>query len=152
MKKPFVVLFCIFICFSGCIDLYDFYDEEYNNNYNYSDDNFTIDYDNYDNNNDQISKDNNYNTTYNTSNNKIYSKTDYYNKPYNWEYKGDSWSWNLSIPVELYEYYKNKPHNREENYAQYALSDYDKPYLNSMIEGFKEASSKKGYSDYDTVK
>ena len=116
MKKPFVVLFCIFICFSGCIDLYDFYDEEYNNNYNYSDDNFTIDYDNYDNNNDQISKDNNYNTTYNTSNNKIYSKTDYYNKPYNWEY------------------------------------DYDKPYLNSMIEGFKEASSKKGYSDYDTVK
>ncbi|UXM84922.1 transglutaminase-like domain-containing protein [Methanococcus aeolicus] len=146
MKKLFVVLFCIFIvfiCFSGCIDIY--------NIYNRADDNFIMDYNNYDNNNEQISNDDNYNIMHNTSNNNEYYKTDYYTRSYNWKYKRDSWSWDLSIPVELHEYYKNKPHNREENYAQYALSDYDRPYLDSMVEGFKEASSKNGYSDYDTV-
>uniref|UniRef100_A9AB94 Transglutaminase-like domain-containing protein n=1 Tax=Methanococcus maripaludis (strain C6 / ATCC BAA-1332) TaxID=444158 RepID=A9AB94_METM6 len=72
--------------------------------------------------------------------------SDYYLKNYSWSYDNKKWHMELSIPKSAYEYYKNKPHNREDNYAQYALSDYDKTYLESMIQIFEAASVKYNYS------
>ncbi|ABO35412.1 hypothetical protein MmarC5_1110 [Methanococcus maripaludis C5] len=73
----------------------------------------------------------------------------YYFKNYSWSYDNKKWHLEISIPKSAYEYYKNKPHNREDNYAQYALSDYDKSYLDSMIYNFEKASIENEYSKCD---
>lgn len=74
-----------------------------------------------------------------------------YYQTYSWSYKGTTWSYELHIPKETYNYYKSKPHNRESNYAQYALSDYDRPFLEGIISKFEEASKDSKYSEYDTI-
>ncbi|MBA2861864.1 hypothetical protein [Methanococcus maripaludis] len=73
----------------------------------------------------------------------------YYSRNYSWDYDNKKWHLELSLSKSAYEYYKNKPHNREDNYAQYALSDYDKTCLDMMIQSFEEASLKNEYSKYD---
>jgi len=80
-----------------------------------------------------------------------YDSEDYYLRTYSWDYGYDEWTWELNIPKSAYDYYTSRPHDREDNYAQYALSDYDKTYLDSMVQSFKEVSNENGYSDYDTV-
>ena len=144
MRNYALIGLIICLCFSGCIGLYDNLGAGEYNGYN-------IDANN--NNEYNYAKDNNIANTINDANDsyKTSSSNKYYIRHYEWKYKGNLWTWDLKIPKELYNYYKNKPHNREENYAQYALSDYDKPYLDSIIQKFKEVSAEKGYSDYDTV-
>lgn len=73
----------------------------------------------------------------------------YYLRNYSWDYDNKMWHLELAIPKSAYEYYKDKPHNREDNYAQYALSDYDKTYLDSMISSFEDASIENDYSICD---
>ncbi|AEK19788.1 transglutaminase-like domain-containing protein [Methanococcus maripaludis] len=73
----------------------------------------------------------------------------YLTEEYSWEYGGLDWDWSLSIPENLYDYYKNKP--RSSGYEQYALSDYDRVYLKSMLNSFEEASEQEGYSKSQLV-
>jgi|GEM_PF-852481 len=74
-----------------------------------------------------------------------------YVKTYEWNYSGDQWSWILQIPEDSYEYFRNKPHNREDNYAQYALSNYDRSCIQYMVRTFRDSGQDKGYSDRDVV-
>lgn len=77
--------------------------------------------------------------------------TSYYNMSYSWSYKGSKWTWTSSIPKSLYDYYKQQPHNRQSDYAEYALSDYDRTYLKSLVKSFNDAGTRSGYSEYDDV-
>lgn len=75
----------------------------------------------------------------------------YYNRTYQWTYKGTTWMSTISLPVSLYDYYKSQPHDRQSNYAEYALSDYDRPSMKSLINMFNDIGAKAGYTKYDDV-
>jgi hypothetical protein len=74
-------------------------------------------------------------------------------RSYQWNYKGTRWSWKLTIPKSLYDYYQTQPHNRpkSKSYSDYAISAQDKPYLDALLKKLKESGQKKGYSDGDNV-
>jgi predicted transglutaminase-like cysteine proteinase len=74
-----------------------------------------------------------------------------YDRDYAWTYDGDRWTWSLSIPKAAYDYYRGRAHDRESDYAQYALSEYDRPYLKGMIDRFREVGENSGYSDADQI-
>ena len=68
-----------------------------------------------------------------------------------WTYKDTAWTAHLAIPGACYEFYKSRPHDRLDNYAQYALSDYDRDYLKGLICNFRDAGAAKNYSETDDV-
>jgi hypothetical protein len=74
-------------------------------------------------------------------------------RSYNWNFKGTSYSWKVTIPKNLYDYYRNQPHDRsiQTTYKEYAISAKDKPYLDSMITKFRETGKNKGYSESETI-
>jgi predicted transglutaminase-like cysteine proteinase len=74
-----------------------------------------------------------------------------YTRTYSWDYGMDHWFSTVTIAEDTYHYYRSKPHNRERDYAQYALSDYDRTFLQKIVATFEEAGRQKGYSDYDTI-
>ncbi|ABR55501.1 conserved hypothetical protein [Methanococcus vannielii SB] len=140
MKKIVICCIILFTGLCGCIlDLNDFFD--YQNNVS-SEILVPIDLNSFERS-EELGNE--------VKNQEINEIDEYYIRTYVWNYNGDEWSWDLKIPKSAFEYYSNKPHNREDNYAQYALSDYDKTYLNYMVQSFKEVSKQKNYSDYDTV-
>ena len=74
-----------------------------------------------------------------------------YNRSYTWSYKGSKWTTKLTISTSIYDYYKQQPHDRQSDYAEYALSDYDRTTLKSLIKSFDDAGTRSGYSEYDDV-
>ena len=78
------------------------------------------------------------------------SSSDYYTRVYSWRYNGYNQSFNLSIPKEHYDYYRNKSHSGK-NYDHYALSEYDRQFLGDMIDGFKKDGQKNGFTDDQIV-
>lgn len=76
---------------------------------------------------------------------------DYYTRSYAWSFKGYDYTWDLTISKDAYEFYKSRPHYRPSNYAMYAMSDYDRTYLRSLVDGLQEASDRHGFSEYDSV-
>lgn len=74
-------------------------------------------------------------------------------RSYNWNYKGTSYSWKLTIPQSLYSYYRSQPHDRSKltTYKEYVISSKDKPYLDALLKKLKESGERKGYSDAENV-
>ena len=74
-------------------------------------------------------------------------------RTYFWKYKGTSYSWKVSIPKSLYDYYRAQPHDRSKlsSYNEYVISEKDKPYLNALITKLKESGKNKGYSESETI-
>ena len=70
---------------------------------------------------------------------------------YTWNYKGTDWRWNVGFPTAGYDYYKSKSHSRENNYAEYALSSYDRTILQQIVQKFKDGGNQKGYTQNDNV-
>jgi hypothetical protein len=75
---------------------------------------------------------------------------DYYNMTYNWSYGGNR-ATIVDVPVSLYDFYKGQPHDRQDNYAQYALSDYDRASLDDLVNTFEESGNEYGFTEYDNV-
>jgi hypothetical protein len=75
----------------------------------------------------------------------------YYNSAYKWDYKSNSYTWELNIPKAYYNFYKSQPHNRESDFSMYAMSSYDRVYLQSLVDKLSETAARNGYSDYDKV-
>lgn len=48
---------------------------------------------------------------------------DYYSRSYKWSFSGYDYTWDLTISKDAYDFYKSRPHNRQSNYAMYAMSD-----------------------------
>ncbi|AVB75603.1 transglutaminase-like domain-containing protein [Methanococcus maripaludis] len=138
--KITVLALLLIVSFSGCADfsetalenaeaIFEEGEEKETINYNYSLDCFENETTNY---------------NYDLANDLMYI-----NEEYSWEYGGLNWDWSLSIPEDLYLYYKSKP--RASGYEQYALSDYDRHCLKSMINSFEEVSNQRGYSKSQMV-
>jgi len=71
---------------------------------------------------------------------------------YEWEYDRSDWTWDLTIPLELYWdfYYENRPEEWQ-NWVDMCKDPRDDYYINALVDAFETAASKQGYSKYETV-
>jgi hypothetical protein len=80
--------------------------------------------------------------------------TQYYNKTFAWDYKGNHWTWNLSIPKALYDAYKTVPdYTRTRNGpAGYGyLTTTEDYYIRVLAEKLNETTNNLHYNSYDQV-
>jgi len=75
---------------------------------------------------------------------------EYYNQTYTWSYNNQKMTYSISIPGELYDYYKSQPHSSRK-FDQYALSDKDRTALNKIVETFKDQGKKNGFNQDENV-
>jgi hypothetical protein len=64
---------------------------------------------------------------------------EYIKRNYQWIYENVRYTYSLSIPEPLYEYFKTQPHDR--NYQKYAISEKDRKALGSIVSTFEEKTS-----------
>lgn len=79
----------------------------------------------------------------------VYS-SDTYVRTYSWVYSGYSQSITVTIPVEYYDYYRNKSHSGKD-FDHYALSEDDRVFLGQMIDTFKEQGDRYNFTDDQNV-
>jgi len=72
-------------------------------------------------------------------------------RSYSWNFKNTTWTWQGNFSQASYNYYRSKPHNRENNYAEYVLSDYDRRILSDIVTKFKDVGRSNGFSEYENV-
>lgn len=70
-------------------------------------------------------------------------------RDFTWLYKDIEWHYNAKISEGIYDFYKNKPHDWTTNYANYALSEQDRSFLQDMASQFKQVGANNGFSQYD---
>ncbi len=79
---------------------------------------------------------------------------EYYNKTFAWDYGGNHWTWNLSIPKALYEAYKAVPVSTRthDGPAGYGFCTTTKDsYLQTLAQKLNETATGLGYNSYDQV-
>ncbi len=80
--------------------------------------------------------------------------SEYYNKEFAWDYNGQHWTWNLSIPQDLYDAYKSVPvSTRTRNGpAGYGFCTTTKDaYVQSLAQELNDTANRLGYDSYDKV-
>jgi hypothetical protein len=78
----------------------------------------------------------------------------YYNKSYAWDYNGKHWTWNLSIPQNLYDAYKAVPVSTRtrDGPAGYGFcTTTQDSYIQSLAKGLNDSATQQKYSSYDQV-
>jgi hypothetical protein len=81
-------------------------------------------------------------------------QTQYYNREFGWNYGGEYWTWNLSIPTALYEAYVAVPDSVR---TQIPLSGFgyftttEDSYLQSLAAKINATATRQGYSPYQEV-
>jgi hypothetical protein len=78
-------------------------------------------------------------------------ESDYYARSYAWSFNGYDYTWDLTISKSSYNFYRNRPHDQHLHYEMYAMSDYDRTYLDSLVDKLQEASDRDGFSEFDSV-
>ena len=79
---------------------------------------------------------------------------DYFDRSFEWYYKGSRWTWDLSVPKSLYNSYKKVPVSER---TEYGVGDYDylvttqDSYVEIVADKLHETTVKKGYEAYDEV-
>ena len=79
----------------------------------------------------------------------ISDNTEMLQRNFTWVYRDIEWHYNAKISEGIYSFYRNKPHNWTSNYANYALSSQDRPFLQDMANQFKQVGANNGFSQYD---
>ncbi|MDV0446572.1 hypothetical protein MsAg5_04170 [Methanosarcinaceae archaeon Ag5] len=74
----------------------------------------------------------------------------YYTRTYNWTYDNQSWSYTVSVPIDMYNDYRNKSHTRGD-YSQYAVSPDDRAVLGQIVDSFKQQGALYNYSEDQVV-
>lgn len=69
-----------------------------------------------------------------------------YNVTYTWSYDKQTYSHRAEIPQDLFEFYQNKSHERRD-YAQYAVSEYDREIVRKLADSFSAHGRRNKYSD-----
>jgi hypothetical protein len=77
--------------------------------------------------------------------------SDIIQRKYEWDYDFGDYYIELNIPESLYDYFHDLPHNKVSNYAKYAMSSYDKPYLEKLAGDIKNFTEDQGFSNDQTV-
>ncbi|MDL2260697.1 hypothetical protein LJC08_00400 [Methanimicrococcus sp. OttesenSCG-928-J09] len=76
--------------------------------------------------------------------------SDTYVRTYSWNYSGYNQTITVTIPVEYYDYYRNKSHTGKD-FDHYALSENDRVFLGKMIDSFKEQGEKCNFTSDQNV-
>jgi hypothetical protein len=77
-----------------------------------------------------------------------------YNKSFSWDYNGNHWTWNLTIPQDLYSAYKSVPVSTRtrDGPAGYGFCTTTKDaYLQSLAKELNDTATQHGYDSYDKV-
>lgn len=69
---------------------------------------------------------------------------------YSWNYRG-KWSWEMKIPLSLYNYYRKLPRPPTKNYSVYVSHPLDDPYIDMLVEKIEKAAQQEGYTVCQTV-
>jgi len=69
---------------------------------------------------------------------------------YSWTYRGE-WSWEMDIPVSLYDYYRELSRPPTKNYSIYVTHPLEDPYIDMLVEKIRRAVEQEGFSEYQTV-
>jgi hypothetical protein len=80
--------------------------------------------------------------------------SDYYSKSFAWDYAGRHWTWNLTIPVALYNAYKAVPVSTRtrDGPAGYGYCTTTKDiYIQNLAKELNSTAAKQGYNSYDEV-
>jgi hypothetical protein len=80
--------------------------------------------------------------------------SEYYNKSFAWDYNGNHWTWNLSIPKALYDAYRAVPQstrtrNGPEGYG--FLTTTEDYYIRVLAQKLNETTNNLKYNSYDKV-
>lgn len=71
---------------------------------------------------------------------------------YEWNYGRSDWTWDLTIPLELYwEFYDENRPEEWQNWVDMCKDPRDDYYINELVDAFETTASNKGYSKYETV-
>jgi hypothetical protein len=72
---------------------------------------------------------------------------------YQWSYRDRTWTCQLQIPQELYDYYKALPRSPSKNYkySVYVTSPHDDSFIKSIADKIRKASQQEGYDEYEMV-
>ena len=85
---------------------------------------------------------------------RVQAQDDYYHRDFEWQYDGKTWTWNLSIPKNLYEEYQSVPvfdriKDGPEGYG--FLTTTNDYYLEQVAQELKEAVDNESYESFDEV-
>ncbi len=72
-------------------------------------------------------------------------------RTYKWSFARKEWTWELSLPQSLYDYYRGLPRSPTPNYSVYVTHPQDDPYIDGLVVKLKDAAAKEGYSESETV-
>lgn len=76
-------------------------------------------------------------------------------REYEWSYEGSDWTWTLTIPKSLYEYFRGLSRAscsaKDCDYSVLVTNSNDDSYITSLVDKIKEAADKKGYSEWETI-
>jgi len=70
---------------------------------------------------------------------------------YTWTYKDVEWRLSANISKTIYEFYRNKPGGMSQNYADYALTGEDRPFLDDIMAQIRDNGRANGYTGLDDV-
>lgn len=76
--------------------------------------------------------------------------TENISRNYTWNYRG-KWTWEMRMPVSLYDYYRNLPRPRTNNYSVYVTHPLDDAYIDTLVEKMKNAAQRARYTELQTV-
>ncbi|WNY28071.1 hypothetical protein MmiEs2_02510 [Methanimicrococcus stummii] len=78
---------------------------------------------------------------------KLSAEDESYNVTYTWFFDKQAYSQSVEIPREMFDFYQqNKSHSRRD-YAQYAVSEYDREIVRKLADSFQAHGQKNRYSD-----
>lgn len=69
---------------------------------------------------------------------------------YSWAYRGD-WTWEMKIPLSVYQYYQQLPRPPTKNYSVYVTHPTDDPYIDMVVKKIEAIAQEEGYTEYQTV-
>lgn len=72
-------------------------------------------------------------------------------KSYTWQYGGKIWTWDISVPEAVYDYYRKLPRPPTVNYSVYVTHPWDDDLIDDLVSEFKDAARVEGYDAIQTV-
>ena len=72
-------------------------------------------------------------------------------RTYTWDFKNVEWSLSANISETIYEFYKNKDRGASRNYADFALTDEDRPFLDQITAQIRDNGQANNYTELDDV-
>jgi hypothetical protein len=82
---------------------------------------------------------------------KATDSTDVTEKHFTWEYADREWTWDLGIPIALYDYFRQLPRTPTSNYSVYVTHSLDDVYIDKLTAKIREVAVQAGFSEYETV-